>query len=56
MEGKDDELLSQPGIVSVAEDVEILTVPVDENLFLQVAINSMFLLWSKSASLKHTTV
>jgi len=40
--GKDDESLNQPENVSVAEEeVKILTVAVDEDLFLQVAINSM---------------
>ena len=46
--GKDDESLNQPENVSVAEEeVEILTVPVDKDLFLQVAINSMCFVWSK---------
>ena len=44
--GEDDESLDQPENVTVAEqEVEILTLPVDENLFteLQVAVNSMWL-------------
>ena len=47
-------MLSQPENVSVDEEVEILTVPVDADLFLQVAITSMCFLWSSSVFLKHT--
>ena len=40
--GKVEESLDQPENASVAEkEVEILTVPVDENLFLRLAVNSM---------------
>jgi len=54
--GKDDESLNQPENVSVAveEEVEILTVPVDEDLFLQVAISSMCFLWPKLKCLSKT--
>ena len=40
--GKDDESLDQPKNASIAEqEVEVVTIPVDGNLFLQLAVRGM---------------